>query len=207
MGVKNWKELMHWRYTNVSELAVPVIAIDAPNYMSRRGNVVQTKNFDRVPLTHIHLTLGTIRASLRKNILPVFIFDGPPEGLKRRPNPDLVATASGLYQEFSRTQDVYDRELADTLHQSPATRMYFAANHIKDLCSALGIPAITAPTEAEMLAAVLCKEGKVGTVVSTDVDVLLFGSPLVTRSLQLTKGKIESATLAELVTSTGLTLE
>lgn len=207
MGVKNWNDLMHWRTIDVSDLSVPVIAIDAPNYMSRRGSVIQTKNYDRVPLTHIRLALGTIRASLKRDILPVFIFDGPPEALKRRPNPDLVATASKLYQEFSRTQDVYDREMADALHQSPAVKMYFAACHLKDLCSAIGIPAITAPSEAEMFAAVLCREGKVGTVVSSDADVLLFGSPNMTRSLQMTKGKLESATLEELKSSTGLTLE
>ncbi len=48
MGVKNWNDLMHWRTIDVSELSVPVIAIDAPNYMSRRGSVVQKKNFDRI---------------------------------------------------------------------------------------------------------------------------------------------------------------
>jgi len=149
-------------------------------------------------MTHIHLAFGTIRASLRCHILPVFIFDGPPETLKRKPNPQLITSAQRLYERFLAKQDVFDSRVADQLSENPAIRMYFAANHIKGLCRAIGVPAITAPSEAEMYGAVLCREGLVGTVVSNDVDALLFGSPHVTRSLQMSKGKIEFTTLSEL---------
>lgn len=198
MGVKNWRNIVPWQWANISDLYIHKIAIDAPNYMTRRSSTIRSRVSNRVPMTHIHLAFGTIRSALRNHILPVFIFDGPPETLKRKPNPQLITTAQMLYERFSAGQDVFDSKVADPLNENPALRMYFAVNHIKDLCRAIGVPAITAPSEAEMYGAVMCREGLVGTVVSNDADALLFGSPHVTRSLQLSKELIEYTTLSEL---------
>jgi flap endonuclease-1 len=207
MGVKGWKNVIPWRWADLSELYVHKIAIDAPNYMMRRSTAIPTRQSDRISMTHIRIALGTIRQALKRHLLPVFIFDGPPESLKRAPNPQLITAAQMFYERFLLKQDVYDRKIADSLQENPAVRMYFAANHIKDLCRAIGIPAITAPSEAEMYGAVLCRDGLVGTLVSNDADALLFGSPHVTKSLQLSKGQIECATLSELERTLNLDLE
>lgn len=198
MGVKNWQKLVPWQWVNISDLYVPKIAIDAPNYLMRRISHVRIRRSSRVPLTHMHLAFGLIRQALKHHILPVLIFDGPPETLKRQPNPQLITTAQMLYERFLLKQDVYDSKIADSLYEYPAVRLYFAANHIRDLCRAAGVPAVTAPSEAEMYGAVLCRDGFVGTVVSNDADTLLFGSPHVTKNLQLSKGMMECATLSEL---------
>ncbi|MHA2134962.1 MAG: hypothetical protein ACW99J_13965, partial [Candidatus Thorarchaeota archaeon] len=161
-------------------------------------------NPDRIPTAHIHVVIGVVRASLKRNILPMFVFDGPPETLKRSSNPELVALAAEIYKEFSDAGTPFIPPLAGQFQSVPALGWYFAVNHIKDLCKAIGIPAITAPSEAEMMAAVLCNDGKAGTVVSNDVDSLLFGSPHVSRSLRLTQEEIERATLSDLESATGL---
>lgn len=207
MGVKNWRNVVPWHWEEVSKLYIPKLAIDAPNYMMRRISHIRVRRSNRVPLTHIHLAFGMIRQALKKHVLPVPIFDGPPETLKRQPNPQLITAAQMLYERFLLKQDVYDSRVADSLYENPAVRMYFAANHVKDLCRAIGVPAITAPSEAEMFGAVLCREGLVGTVVSNDADALLFGSPHVTKSLQLSKGTMECATLSELERILDLDLE
>ncbi|MFX0054580.1 MAG: hypothetical protein ACFFAX_15510 [Promethearchaeota archaeon] len=85
--------------------------------------------------------------------------------------------------------------------------MFFAIEHTRELARVLGVPAISAPSEAEMFSAVLCRDGLVNTVVSNDSDALLFGSPHVTKQLQLSKGLINRATLADLESTTGLDLE
>lgn len=207
MGVKGWNNVIPWQWANLSDLYVPKIAIDTPNYLMRRASNIRTRQSNRIPVAHIHIVFGVIRQALKKHILPVFIFDGPPETLKRKPNPQLITAAQMLYERFLLKQDVYDQKVADSLQENPAIRMYFVANHIKDLCRAIGVPAITAPSEAEMFGAVLCREGLVGTVVSNDADALLFGSLHVTKSLQLTKGRMECATLAELERTLNLDLE
>ena len=207
MGVKGWNNVIPWQWTNLSDLYVPKIAIDAPNYLMRRASNIRPRQSNRIPVAHIHLAFGVIRQALKKHILPVFIFDGPPETLKRKPNPQLITAAHMLYERFLLNQDLYDTKIADSLQENPAVRMYFAVNHIKDLCRAIGVPAITAPSEAELFGAVLCREGRVGTVVSNDADALLFGSPHVTKSMQLSKGQMEYATLSELERILNLDLE
>ncbi|MHA3964917.1 MAG: XPG/Rad2 family endonuclease, partial [Candidatus Thorarchaeota archaeon SMTZ1-45] len=207
MGVKNWRNIIPWRWVDLSELYVPKVAIDAPNYMTRRSSTIRSVASGRVPMTHIHLAFGTIRAALKQHILPIFIFDGPPETLKRKPNPQLIATAQLLYDRFLLQQDIHNSKVADALNETPAIRMYFATNHIKDLCRAIGVPTITAPSEAEMFGAVMCRDGLVGTLISNDADALLFGSPHVTKSLQFTKGIMECVTLSELERTLDLDLE
>lgn len=207
MGVKNWKNMVPWRWAHVSELFIPKIAVDAPNYMMRRLSTIRLTSSNKIPLAHVHITFGLIRQALRHHILPVLLFDGPPESLKRKPNPELITTAQMLYERFLTKQDIYDIKIVEALRESPALRMYFAVNHVKDLCRAAGIPGITAPSEAEMFGAVLCREGLVGSVVSNDADALLFGSPHVIKSLQLSKGTMECTTLSELERVLDLDLE
>jgi flap endonuclease-1 len=135
------------------------------------------------------------------------VFDGPPENLKRQPNPQLVAAAHDLYREFIKERNPYNIALSEKLYTSPALRLYFSLFHVKDLCKTFGVPCINAPSEAEMLAAVMCRDGVVGTVASNDADALLFGSPHVTRQLHLSKRKIFRATLDDLQSAIGLDLE
>ncbi|MGY5875413.1 MAG: hypothetical protein RTU30_06685 [Candidatus Thorarchaeota archaeon] len=208
MGVKNW-DFVPWRWASLDEIDPRCVAIDVPNYMTRRiSSFSRPKRFvDRVPLHHVGVTISLVRAALSAHVLPVMVFEGPPEQLKRPPNPELVKAARVLYEQFKSSDDVYDSELAERLHHSPALRMYFAANHLRDLCSVLGIPALTAYSEAELTAAVMCREGLVGSVVSNDADALLFGSPHVSRRLQFSKNQIERAKLLELEDAIGLDLD
>ncbi|MBY8997381.1 MAG: hypothetical protein KGD60_06600 [Candidatus Thorarchaeota archaeon] len=210
MGVKNWNDsVVPWRWTGLEEISPGTIAIDVPNYLTRRLIVMKTtKSPDgRLPLTHVGTFLSLVRTTLSAHILPVMIFDGPPEARKRAPNPELIQTASNLYKEFVKSGDPYNEEVSEALWKSRAVRMYFAAEHIKDLARAIGVPAITAPSEAEMMAASMCRDNLVDTVVSNDVDTLLFGSPHVTKQLQVSNSRILRVSLEELETQMELDLE
>jgi hypothetical protein len=54
------------------------------------------------------------------------VFDGPPENLKRQPNPQLVAAAHDLYREFIKERNPYNIALSEKLYTSPALRLYFS---------------------------------------------------------------------------------
>ncbi len=209
MGVKNWG-FIKWTVDRPAILDPPVLAIDAPNYLIRRVRTIEhrgTSFADRISTTYFSIVLQFILKSLQHNILPVFVFDGPPERLKRPPNPGLVQQAGELYRQFSKSGDLYDLMLVQSLNASPSLRWYFSTYHIRDLCSAVGVPAITSPTEAEMAAAVLCRDGVAGSCLSNDADALLFGSPHVTRSIRFTRDELEYATLDSLMHSLDLSLE
>jgi flap endonuclease-1 len=156
---------------------------------------------------HVGTFFSLIRATLSNHILPVFLYDGPPEKRKREPNPELVKRAADLYREFTLDRDPYNEEISSALWKSKALRMYFASEHLKTLGSVVGVPSITAPSESEMLGAALCRDGVVDTVVSNDIDTLLFGSPHVTKQLQSSNGRILRVKLSELESHIGLDIE
>jgi flap endonuclease-1 len=193
MGVKNWgDDVVPWQWTTAAAIAPGTAAIDAPNYLARRTAAMHRKREDdgRIPLSHVGFFFSLVKATLSAHILPVFVFDGPPESRKRPSNPDLVSQATRYYKSFQNDRDPFSEEIAAQLWRSPALRAYFAAEHLRNLGSLFGIPTITAPSEAEMFAAVLCRDGAANTVVSNDVDALLFGSPHVTKQMQLSSDRI-----------------
>ncbi len=209
MGVKNWKDLIPWKWSDSSEISPGTIAIDVPNYLTRRISVIkQDSNKEgRLPLYHVGLFVSLVKITLSNHILPVFVFDGPPESRKRNPNPELIQKASELYKIFQLERDPYNETIATELWKSPALRLYFASEHLRDLGRIVGVPVITAPSEAEMYAAALCRDGLVKTVISNDADALLFGSPHTTKQLQLSTGKILRVKLTDFEESLHLDLE
>ena len=156
---------------------------------------------------HVGMGFSLVRSCLKSHVLPIMVFDGPPEKRKRMPNPGLVNTANQLYQKFSLEKNPFDEDVSAILWQSPALRMYFALAHLRTMFSLMGVPAVTAPTEAEIFAALLCRDGIASTAVSNDSDALLFGSPHVTKQLHFSKGLINRVTLLDLEEATGLDLE
>ncbi|MFW9888374.1 MAG: hypothetical protein ACFFER_09340 [Candidatus Thorarchaeota archaeon] len=209
MGVTGWSNLVPWVWVKTNEVTPGNIAIDMPNYLTRRASVIPPSKRDggRIPLHHAGITLSLIRMCMKNALLPVLVYDGPPERLKRNPNPELILTAQSFYKQFKETRDPFDEEIAKSLKKSPSLRMYFAIEHTRELARVLGVPAISAPSEAEMFSAALCRDGLVNTVVSNDSDALLFGSPHVTKQLQLSRGLIQRAILADLECTTGLDIE
>lgn len=209
MGLKGW-DFIRWKLGHLDDISPQVIAVDAPNYITRRISSFTHRQrilSERIPTTHIHVALGLIRMALKNNIVPVFIFDGPPETLKRPPNPKLVREAGELYSRFHDNSDLYDGEIALRLYESPPLRWYFSVLHIKNLCLATGVPALTAASEAEMTAAVMCRDKIAGTVLSNDADALLFGSPHVTKAIRFSKSEVEYSILDEMMATTELELE
>jgi len=104
-------------------------------------------------------------------------------------------------------EDPYDEEISASLWNSRALRAYFASEHLRSLGSVVGVPTLTAPSEAEMMAAVLCRDGCVDTVLSNDVDALLFGSPHVTKQLQTSNNRILRVRLEDFESHMDLDLE
>ncbi len=209
MGVTGW-DFIPWRRVSIDEISPRVLAIDTPNHMIRRLQSFEYNkrgSVERIPTSHITMATGIVRQALRHNIIPVFIFDGPPESLKRSANPELVAKAAILYALFKQKRDIFDNRIAEQLQMSNALRWYFSVNHLKELLSALGVPTFTAASEAEMTAAVLVRDGIAGTVVSNDADAILFGATHVTKTLHLTKGEIERVTQGDMEDALGLDLE
>ena len=211
LGVKGWgDDVVPWSWSDIGEISPGTMAIDVPNYLTRRLSVIKSAKpppDGRMPLMHVGTFFSLTRATLGNHILPVYIFEGPPETRKRDPNPDLVRKAADLYRDFTKERDPYNEEISRELWNSRALRMYFASEHLKELGSVVGVPTVTAPSESEMLGAAMCRDEIVDTVVSNDVDTLLFGSPHVTKQFQSSNGRILRARLVDLESRMDLDLE
>jgi hypothetical protein len=194
LGVVGWDFICY--ITDDIKIEPPSLAIDVPNYFSRRLAVRRGKN--RKPMPYLSIALKLAKGLLESHILPVFIFDGPPESLKRQPNPDLLRSARRLYKRYLDTRNPSDPHITTSLSDSPALSMYFMSFHLKDVLGASGVPTITAPSEAEMTAAALSRAARVGSVLSNDIDTLLFGSPHLTKGISISKGTMTYATLLQL---------
>ncbi|MGV9102785.1 MAG: hypothetical protein ACOC38_08350 [Promethearchaeia archaeon] len=194
MGVVGW-DFIHYT-TSAIKIEPSALAIDVPNYFLRR--LAARGGTGRKPMPYVSIALKLVEHLLQHNILPVFIFDGPPESLKRAPNPNLLRSARRLYNRFLEKRDPFDHHISTSLAGSPSLSMYFMSFHLKDLLAASGVPTITAPSEAEMTAAALARARRTGSVLSNDVDTLLFGSPHLTKGISFSKGKISYARLSDL---------
>lgn len=194
LGVVGW-DFIHYTTDDI-KIEPPSLAIDVPNYFSRRLAV--RRGTSRKPMPYLSIALKLAEGLLERHILPVFIFDGPPESLKRQPNPELLRSARRLYKRYLETRDPFDPHITTSLSDSPALSMYFMAFHLKDVLAASGVPTITAPSEAEMTAAALSRANRVGSVLSNDIDTLLFGSPQITKGISISKGTMTYATLSQL---------
>jgi 5'-3' exonuclease len=130
--------------------------------------------------------LDFILTLLNQGITPVFVFDGKAPKEKeitrqdrmkqRQAKIDLVLKTRQEYLVdpsnealYKKYQDAYAR--CDTI--SLEEREMF-----KHFIHALGIPSIQASCEAEKLCSILCIEGYVSAVLSTDTDNLVYGCPM-----------------------------
>ena len=117
---------------------------------------------------------------LKRDITPIFVFDGKPPDIKS----DLLLTRKNY------------RSKAEELMKNAKTEeeriKYFKRcvnisskqiNEAKELLELMGIPYIEAPEEADIQCAYLCKNGLVYGVLTEDMDILTFGSNKIVRNL------------------------
>ena len=122
-----------------------------------------------------------------KGIKLIYVFDGEPPKLKHRENLDRSERKNIAEQKY-RTA-VSDENLDDMYKYS---RQFMRLNdqmieESKQLVSALGIPYIQAPSEAEGQVSFMCKNKLVDFACSQDYDALLFGAPKLIRNLTLSQ--------------------
>lgn len=118
---------------------------------------------------------------IEKGIKISYVFDGKPPLLKikeREEREFRKRVAEKKLQKAIKSESAEDvlKYSKQTVRLTPEI-----ISESKELISALGLPVIQAPSEAEAQAAFMCEQGDVFASASQDYDSLLFGSP---RSLQ-----------------------
>ncbi|KAK1317418.1 Flap endonuclease 1-A [Acorus calamus] len=146
----------------------------------------------------------TIRL-LEAGLMPVYIFDGKPPGLKKHVLSKRFSKREDATKDLKTAQAARDKESIEKFSKRTVKVTKQHNDDCKRLLRLMGVPVIEAPSEAEAECAALCKNGKacayiylslfylasynVYAVASEDMDSLTFGSPRFLRHLMKPSSK------------------
>lgn len=141
-----------------------------------------------------NLSILTVIASLivrlrRAGVDPVFVFDGKPPAAKADVNTQRRTERQAVFKAMAekreeretatteRARAIIDTQLADLQRKAPQVT-YNDKDELKKFLYAAGVLFVTANGEADDVLAYQCREGYLQAVVSTDLDMLARGVPM-----------------------------
>ncbi|MBI2148792.1 flap endonuclease-1 [Candidatus Woesearchaeota archaeon] len=124
---------------------------------------------------------------MSKGIRLVFVFDGKPPELKFKENEERTSRKVFAEQKYREAANEDNFEEMYKYSKQFIRLNQDMIDESKALISALGLPYIQAPSEAEGQIAYMCKKKVIDFAASQDYDALLFGSPKLVRNLTLSQ--------------------
>lgn len=123
---------------------------------------------------------------LKKNIIPIYVFDGKPPDFKTKVLEQRKNIKKKAYEKLEGATTVEDKikYLKKTVSISKKQ-----LQECKELLTLMGIPYVEAPEEADSQCAYLVKAGLADSVMTEDMDILTFGSKKIYRNLSSYKKK------------------
>jgi flap endonuclease-1 len=201
MGVQ-LGDLLEGKEVALESLSGKIIAIDMFNFLYQflatirgpDGLLLTTSS--GVVTSHLVGLFGRLTRLMEYDIKCVCVFDGVAPALKdeeRKRRKELKQQAQVDYDLAIQAGDLAQAKKLASRTSSLTSEMIADA---KELCIALGLPVIQAPSEGEAQAASLVKKGIVHYVASQDTDALLFGAPYVLKNVSIMGKKKQARTLS-----------
>jgi len=190
MGVKI-NELVPYKEVDCKDLRDKVVVVDASLFLYQFLTTIRgpdgTPLMDAKGGTTSHLVGLFSRSTklMQYGIKLAYVFDGVPPVLKQKEQErrsKLKFEALEKYNEAVKEEDI-DQMKKYAGRTSRLTKEM--VNEAKDLCVALGLPVIQAPSEAEAQAAHIVREGLAYALATQDTDSLMFGASKLIRNLSL----------------------
>mmetsp|Transcript_53491 Transcript_53491/g.130700 ORF Transcript_53491/g.130700 Transcript_53491/m.130700 type:complete len:389 (-) Transcript_53491:11-1177(-) len=177
--------------------------------MQRPDGSVMLTNEAGETTSHLQGLMNRTTKMCECGIKPVYVFDGKAPELKRgtlddRKEKRQESEAALAAAKESGDQEAVEKYAKRTVRVSPEM-----TEDAKRLLTLMGMPIISAPTEAEAQCAVMAKAGLVHAVVSEDMDTLTFGAPVHIRNLfqpESRKIPVNEITLAKVLEGLELTM-
>ena len=198
MGV-NIKELVNFEEISWEQLEGKIIGVDAS--LTLYQFLTSIRQRDGTPLmdkqgnitSHLVGLFSRVTALMEKGLKLCFVFDGKPPELKSEQNrlrKERKEEAKGKFEQAKEKGE--EKEMLKYARQVTYLNSEMV-EEAKELISALGLPVIQAPSEAEAQCAHMCKKKLVWAVGSQDFDTLIFGSPRMVRNLTISTKKKTSS--------------
>lgn len=185
------RELITSREIAFEELENKALAFDTSNMLyqflssirGRDGSLLQDSHGNVT--SHLQGILLRVTNLMKKGIRPCFVLDGPPPELKKGEAEKRAAVkkeAEKKYRVAEERGDIVEMRKYAAMTSRLTAEMVEEA---EKLITALGLPVIKAPSEAEAQAAFIVKQNDAFAAVSQDFDSLIHGSTKLIRNLSI----------------------
>ncbi len=201
MGV-NITEILPMKETSFRALSGKIIVVDASLFLYQF--ITSIRQPDGALLTDSHGNVTSHLSGLFSRTTKLmsygiklgYVFDGKPPELKRkeRERRDLIKQEAEAKYKVAVSKGNIEEMRKYASRTARLTKKM--VDESKELLSALGIPVIQAPSEAEAQAAHIVKNGDAFALASQDSDTIMFGTPKLIRNLSLVGKKKKVNALA-----------
>ncbi|KAL0212687.1 hypothetical protein RCL1_006313 [Eukaryota sp. TZLM3-RCL] len=165
------------------------IAIDASTYLYQF--MIAIRNAGQGALTnalgeetsHLQGFLSRTTRLLELGIKPVYVFDGTPPDLK---SSELSKRREAREDATAKKEEAKEVGTAEEVAKFERRTVRVTRQHSEDvkiLLGHMGVPFISAPSEAEAQCAAMTREGVTWATATEDMDALTFGTPIMLRHL------------------------
>ena len=182
MGIQKFNALFKSTIKSgcVTDLSGKVVVVDANNLLNRhligqrnRGDDIRNSTGKKVG--HLVVIFRFVIKLRKSNIYPVFVFDGKPSQLKLSTIDERRVKKHCAIDTCTKISDKADPEYIKYFKRCFELKSH-EIEECMELLSAMGVPYIRAPFEADAQCAAIAKYySNVAGVVSDDSDMLLYG--------------------------------
>ncbi len=192
MGIK-LKDILVKKQIEFDDLAGKKIGVDFSN--AAYQFLASIRQRDGTPLTDSkgHITSHLVGLFSRttnlmaRGVKLCYVFDGKPPAMKygtTTEREEKKQTAEKRFEEAKEEEDI----MAMMKYSKQSMRLtQEMVNEAKELISALGLPGIQAPSEADAQLSYMCQKGDIWAVATSDVDPLVHGCPRTITNLTLSQ--------------------
>ena len=187
--LKEYPDLIN--YKTITNFNNKKIAIDTSIVLYQvviaiRNTGTDLKNKEGKITSHILGLFNKTCTLLKRNIIPIYVFDGKPPLLKKDviSNRKLNRLKAEKLMRMAKTEEERIKYFKRCVHITKEQ-----INESKELLELMGIPFINSIEEADTQCAYLCKNNLVYGVLTEDMDILTFGSKKILRNLSSYKNE------------------
>ena len=215
MGVKNFMKFIRKYasnavgYTKISDYKNKILGIDANLLLYKIIYAIRVHGYDitngHIIVTHIHALLLKLIAFKRYNINPVFVFDSFAPEIKFDTLEMRKKTKQKLIDKYKnsktdRGKRIYYYIKSDITEQE--------INDCRELIQIFGYQIVDAKEEADAQLAQLYKHKLIDSIVTDDMDILLFGGGILLKNFSVAENKkIQEISLNKILIETNMNLD
>ncbi len=205
MGLKI-SELIPKKEIKFEELSNKKIAVDASQMLYQFLSSIRQR--DGTPLmdskgrvtSHLVGIFSRVTNLISKDIKLCFVFDGKPPSLKLEEQQSRYTRKIAAEEKRQIALEEGDLDSALKYSKQSSRLGWEMVKEAKELISAMGLPVIQAPSEAEAQASFMCRKKDVWAVASSDHDCLVYSAPRLITNLTLSsKRKLASGSYVWIV--------